>query len=191
MPMRIAAIAAALTVSGAAIALEPAIDHGPSSTPAAVAASQISVSANGNVQSDENLAPEEEVTVEAHRRKLAALKLRINNAVDAFYDAFNKANTVAGFETSCSDERVEGSYVRHHICTPAFVQEARDQEVQGFFDNYATAPAGALIFLRMRTYKKHIQELIHTDPNVRQAAAAFDALEWQYASVNREKIKAN
>jgi hypothetical protein len=131
----------------------------------------------------------EEVSVEAHKLKMSRLRLAINKAVDNFYDVFNKVNTEPEYETHCSNERRITSYTVHHVCTPRFVNDANDQETQGFFDGYATIPAANLIYLRGRGYKKRLEELIHTDPQVHQAAAEFDALTLQYAAVSREKVK--
>jgi hypothetical protein len=133
--------------------------------------------------------PTEEVSVEAHKLKLNRLRIEINKAVDNFYDAFNKVNTVPGYETHCSDERRSASYTVHHVCTPRFVNDANEQETQGFFDNYATTPAANLIYLRRRSYEKQLEYLIHTNPQVQQAAAEFDALTQQFAVVSREKVK--
>ncbi len=135
--------------------------------------------------------PTEEVSVEAHKLKLYRLRLEINKAVDNFYDVFNKVNTEPEYETHCSDERGATTYIVHHVCTARFESDANEQETQGFFYGYATTPAASLIYLRGRTYKKRLEELIHSDPQVRQAAFEFDALTQQYASVSREKVRAN
>lgn len=133
--------------------------------------------------------PTEEVSVEAHKLKMSRLRQEINRAVDNFYDVFNKVNTTPAYETHCSDERRTTSYTVHHVCTPKFVNDANDDETQGFFDGYATIPAANLIYLRGRGYKKRLEELIHTDPRVHQAAAEFDALTQRYAAVSKEKVK--
>ena len=135
--------------------------------------------------------PTEEVSVEAHKLKLIRLRIEINKAVDNFYDVFNKANTEPEYETHCSDERRPESYTVHHVCTARFQSDANAQETQGFFYGYATTPAFSLIYLRARMYKKRLEELIHEDPQVRQAAAEFDALTQQYAAVSKERVKAN
>jgi hypothetical protein len=145
--------------------------------------------------------PTEEVSVEAHKLKLYRLRMEINKAVDNFYDVFNKVNTEPEYETHCSDERRATSYTVHHVCTARFQNDANEQETQAYFssyatygdvnDGYATVPAFSLIYLRGRGYKQRLEELIHNDPQVRQAAAEFDALTQQYAAVSREKVKAN
>jgi hypothetical protein len=145
---------------------------------------------------DQNLAAAgqegaEEVSVEAHKLKLSRLRIEINKAVDNFYDVFNQANTEPEYETHCSDERRTDSYTVHHICRARFQDDANEQETQGFFYGYATTPAASLIILRGRGYKKRLEELIHRNPQVRQAATEFDALTQQYATVSREKVKAN
>jgi hypothetical protein len=134
-----------------------------------------------------------EVTVQAHKEKMAKLRLEIKKSVDDFYDAFNKANTVPEYETHCADERPTGSLIASHVCRPRLVDDANDQETQAsvFFDNHATVPAYALIFLRMRGYRKQVEELIHNDPNVRQAALHFEALSEQYSATSKEKVKPN
>jgi hypothetical protein len=71
------------------------------------------------------------------------------------------------------------------------VDDANDQETQAFFSGDATVPASALIVLRMRGYKQRLEELIHDDPNVRQAALHFDALTQQYAATSTAKAKSN
>jgi hypothetical protein len=133
----------------------------------------------------------EEVSVEAHKLKLSRLRIEINKAVDNFFDVFNKANTEPEYETHCSDERRDNSYTKRHVCTARFQTDAYEQETQGFFDHYATTPAVSLIYLRGRSYKKRLEDLIHNDPQVRQAAAEFDALTQRYEAVSREKVKAN
>jgi hypothetical protein len=134
-----------------------------------------------------------EVTVQAHKEKMARLRLQLKKSVDEFYDAFNKANTVPEYETHCADERPTGSLIASHVCRPTLVDDANDQETQAsvFFDNHATVPASALIFLRMRGYRKQLEELIHNDPNVREAALHFEALSEQYAATSKEKVKPN
>jgi hypothetical protein len=134
-----------------------------------------------------------EVTVQAHKEKMAKLRLQIKKSVDDFYDAFNKANTVPEYETHCADENPTGTRIGSHVCRPRLVDDANDQETQAsvFFDDYATVPASALIFLRMRGYRKQLEELIRDDPNVRQAALHFEALSEQYTATSREKVKPN
>jgi hypothetical protein len=133
----------------------------------------------------------DEVTVEAHRQKLSQLRQQIKKSVDDFFDAFNKANTVPGYETRCADEKPSGSNIASHVCRPRFVDDANEQETQGFFYGYPSIPAAALITLRMRGYKKRLEELIHTDPHVRRAAVDFETLTEQYAAVSKEKVTAN
>ena len=133
--------------------------------------------------------PAEEVSVEAHKLKLSQLRVEINRAVDNFYDAFNKANTVPDYETRCRDVRRPSSYTLRHVCTPRFFNDANEQETQGFFGGYATVSAANLITLRARGYKKRLEELIHTDPTVHQAALEFDALTQRYEAVSKERVK--
>ena len=143
-----------------------------------------------NSDSDKQ-APVEEVTVEAHKEKMSKLRVEIKKSVDDFYDAFNKANTVPEYETHCRDEKPPGSYIARHVCTPRLIDDANEQNTQAFFNGTAAVPAGTLIALRMPGYKKHLEALIHDDPNVRQAALHFDALSQQYAATSREKVKPN
>jgi hypothetical protein len=159
--------------------------------PAAYAEPAGAVNAGNQAQNGDSnqQEPTEEVSVEAHKLKLNRLRIEINKAVDRFYAAFNKVNTEPEYETRCGDERRENSYIVHHVCTPRFVNDAHEQETKGFFYGYATIPAADLIYLRGRTYKKRLEELIHVDPQVRQAAAEFDALTQQFAAVSREKVK--
>jgi hypothetical protein len=133
----------------------------------------------------------DEVTVEAHRQKLSQLRQQIKRSVDDFFDAFNKVNAVPGYETQCGDEKPTGSNIASHVCRPRFVADATEQETQGFFYGYPTIPAAALVTLRMRGYKKRLEDLILSDPNVRHAAADFETLTEQYAAVSKEKVKAN
>ena len=136
-------------------------------------------------------APVEEVTVEAHKEKMSQLRLQIKKSVDDFYDAFNKANTVPEYETRCRDEKPPNSNVSRHVCTPRLIDDANQNDTQAFFDGTAAVPASTLIALRMPGYKKRLEELIHDDPNVRQAALHFDALTQQYAATSAEKLKPN
>ena len=152
---------------------------------------QARITAADQSSAPDGLEPAQEISVEAHKLKLMRLRIEINKAVDNFYDVFNKANTEPEYETHCSDERRSQSYTVHHVCTARFQTDANEQETQGFFYHYATTPAVSLIYLRGRSYKKRLEELIHTDPQVRQAAAEFDALTQQYAAVSQEKVKAN
>jgi len=131
----------------------------------------------------------DEVTVEAHRQKLSQLRRQIKKSVDDFFAAFNKANTVPGYDTRCGDEKPSGSNIASHICRPRFVADATEQETQGFFYGYPTIPAAALVSLRMRGHKKRLQELMHTDPNVRHAAADFETLTERYAAVSKKGSK--
>jgi hypothetical protein len=132
----------------------------------------------------------EEVSVEAHRLKMFRLRIQINKAVDNFYDLFNKYNGEPEYETHCSDERRSTGYTVQHVCRARFVNDANEQAVQGLFYHYATIPAFALIYVRSRGYKQRLEELIHINPEVRQAAAEFDALTLQYQTTSREKVKA-
>lgn len=166
-----------------AVAFIPTANAEPAAADAVQAATQTQT---GGTDQQE---PTEEVSVEAHKLKLSRLRVEINKAVDNFYDAFNKVNTVPGYETHCSNERRSTSYTVHHVCTPKFVNDANDQETQGFFDGYATTPAVNLIYLRGRGYKQRLEELIHSDPKVHQAALEFDALTLRYEAVSREKVK--
>jgi hypothetical protein len=149
-------------------------------------------SSAGASVADTDLQPSlEEVTVEAHKLKLSKLRQLINKSVDNFYDTFDKINTVPGYDTTCSDERRESSYVKHHVCTPRFVHDATQDETQGYFYGYATIPAASLVMLRMPGYKETLESLIHSDPRLRQAALDFEALKERYDAVSKEKVKAN
>jgi hypothetical protein len=136
-------------------------------------------------------APIAEVTVEAHKEKLSKLRLEIKKSVDDFYDAFNKANTVPEYETHCTDEKPPNSNIPSHVCRPKLVDAANQQDTQVFFEGTAAVPASTLIALRMPDYKKHLEALIHDDPDVRRAALHVDALTEQYAAASSENLKPN
>jgi hypothetical protein len=136
-------------------------------------------------------APIEEVTVEAHKEKLSKLRLEIKKSVDDFYDAFNKANTVPEYETHCQDETPTDSHVASHVCRPRLIDDANQNDTQAFFDGHAAVPASTLVALKMPGYKQRLEELIHDDPKVREAALHADALTQQYAAASAEKVKGN
>jgi hypothetical protein len=136
-------------------------------------------------------APVEEVTVQAHKEKLAKLRQEIKKSVDDFYDAFDKANTVPEYETHCADEKPPNSNISSHVCRPKLVDDANQSNAQTFFDGHAAVPAITLVTLGMSGYRSHLEALIHDDPDVREAALHFDALTQQYAAASKEKVKAN
>jgi hypothetical protein len=156
-----------------------------------VAADAADTSAQTQTGDSDKQAPVEEVTVEAHKEKMSKLRLEIKKSVDDFYDTFNKANRVPEYETHCRDEKPSGSYIASHVCRPRLIDDANEQDTQAFFNNTAAVPASTLIALRMPGYKKHLEALIHDDPDVRRAALRVDALTEQYAAASSENLKPN
>lgn len=180
-------IAAGLAILGTLLTLPAAYAHGGGQLAAAEAPTGSAAVADQ--------APIEGVTIEAHRLKMGKLRIAIKKSVDDFYEAFNKANTVPGYETQCADQRpsdpYSGSYIEYHVCTPQFVHNATADETQGFFYGYATTPAFTVVTVRMRGYKEQLEKLLHTDPGMRTAAAHFESLLEQYRSVSNEKVRPN
>lgn len=132
-----------------------------------------------------------EVTIEAHKAKLYRIRKEMEKSVDAFYQAFNRVNTVPGYETHCADETPpNGSRFTAHICTPQFVHDATDANVRSFFFGDAGIPPATLVALRMRGYKKNLEALMHSDPAMREEARNFDELTQEYEMVRTERVKA-
>lgn len=141
---------------------------------------------NGLSQQD---APEA-VTVEAHREKLYRLRKQIDKSVDAFYEAFNRVNTVPGYQTHCSDETPpNGSRFMAHICTPQFVHDATEAGVRSYFFGEAAIPPATLVALRMSGYRRQLEALMRSDPTMRAAARNFDELTQEYELVRTERVK--
>jgi hypothetical protein len=132
-----------------------------------------------------------EVTIEAHKAKLYRIRKEMEKSVDAFYEAFDRVNTVPGYETHCADETPpNGSRFTAHICTPQFVHDATDANVRSFFFGNAAIPPATLVALRMRGYKQRVEALMRSDVTMREAARNFDELHQEYEIVRTERVKA-
>jgi hypothetical protein len=132
----------------------------------------------------------EAVTVEAHKAKLYRIRKEMEKSADAFFEAFNRVNTVPGYETHCGDETLpNGSRFTAHLCTPQFVHDATDQNARSFFFGNAAIPPATLVALRMRGYKQHLEAALHSDPTMREAARNFDELNQEYEIVRTERVK--
>ncbi|HEY4212019.1 MAG TPA: hypothetical protein VGM84_11100 [Steroidobacteraceae bacterium] len=130
-----------------------------------------------------------EVTVEGHKEKMYRLRKEVDKAADAFFAAFNRANTVPGYNTHCQDEQPTGTYIAVHKCTPKFVDDANGSASMAFVSGRTYDSEAAAVPLRMALYRKQIHVLIKADPKVRKAAFEFDALMERYKATGREKVK--
>lgn len=132
----------------------------------------------------------EAVTIEAHKAKLYRIRKEMEKSVDAFYEAFNRVNTVPGYETHCANETPpDGTRFAAHVCTPQFVHDATEAEVRSFFFASAAIPPAAVVALRLRGYKKQLEALLHSDPAMREAARNFDELNQEYEIVRTERVR--
>jgi hypothetical protein len=131
--------------------------------------------------------PLDEVTVRARRESLNKLRQEIEKTEEAFYKAYNKANTEPDYRINCRDEKAGQSYVR--VCNPRFVDKANEDETQGFFYGYAAIPAGLVVAARRPAYQKHMREVIQKNPELIAAAGKYYELSKHYDAVRKEKFK--
>jgi hypothetical protein len=139
--------------------------------------------------------PMEEVTINARRESLNKLREEMGKTEEAFYKAYNKANTEPDYQINCRDERVHMddrlslamTYVR--ACNPRFVDKANEAETQGFFYGYAAIPAGLVIVSRLPAYQKHMLDVVQKNPDLIAAARKYYEIAKHYDAVRKEKFK--
>jgi hypothetical protein len=133
--------------------------------------------------------PLEEIIVGARKEKLSELHQKIEKSEDAFYEAYNKADTEPEYKIHCGDEIPTGTRMPAHVCKPQFVDTATADEAQGFLYGYAAMPAWMVIASRMPAYEKHMREVVEKDPKLIAAVRDYYLLTKHYEAVRKEKFK--
>jgi hypothetical protein len=138
--------------------------------------------------------PIDEIIVNGQRDKLSKLRVEIDAAEDAFYEAINQVNTERQYHTFCDIETATEMRQKVHVCKPEFVSdaygEAMAEVMMGGGDlGSALARAASLINTRMPLYKAHLHELVQKNPKVGEALGRYYALTQHYAAVRKEKFK--
>jgi hypothetical protein len=131
--------------------------------------------------------PLDEVTVHARRESLNKLHEEIGKTEEAFYKAYNKANTEPDYVINCRDDRAGMSNVR--VCNPRFVDAANEAETQGFFSGVAALPAWVVVAARRPAYQKHMLDVVQKNPELIAAARKYYELSKHYDAVRKEKFK--
>jgi hypothetical protein len=134
--------------------------------------------------------PLEQVIIAARKERLSKLHQKIEESEDAFYKAYNKENTEAEYQVNCRKRPPTGSHIDQHVCTPAFVDRAYEDEAGAFLGGYAPPPPPmALIAEKIPAYEKHVREVIAKNPKLIAALRDYDALNKHYEAVRKAKFK--
>jgi hypothetical protein len=72
----------------------------------------------------------QQVIVTAHREKLRVLTHDLAKAEDAFFNAYNRVNTIREFDVHCNVVTPTGTLFSHRECTPRFAQDAKADEAK-------------------------------------------------------------
>src|SRR5215831_10568043 len=124
--------------------------------------------------------------INGHGGSLRELRQEAEKAEEAFYDAFNEVNTVPEYRTHCGMEMPIDTHIPKHVCKPESADTANKNDVNlvlyairpGFVQNRGGVgalsgrpeqPSASVINGKMPDYRKHIRELVHKDPKLRQA----------------------
>jgi hypothetical protein len=132
--------------------------------------------------------PLEQVIVAARQEKLSKILQKIVRSEEAFYSAYNKANTQPEYHVNCNST-IDALRMHHHVCRPVFVDRANEDETAAFFGGYAAAPAWTVVAINMPGYRKHLRDVVEKDPKLIAALRDYDALTKHYEAVRREKFK--
>jgi hypothetical protein len=136
--------------------------------------------------------PLDEVNVTAS--KLMQLRVDLDKAQDAFFDEYNKINTVPEYATHCGDRTYSASRIAYHVCEPNFVTAATENEayeaLMFFTSNYGALPpsAATTINQKMPGYRQHVHEIAERSPRLAQKARDFLALSQRYEATYKAKF---
>jgi len=129
--------------------------------------------------------PLDEVIVTGRKEKLSQLRVEVNQAEDAFYQAFNEINTEARYHTICDTEIATEMREKVHVCKPQFVTDAfQVGMITGELD-----VAASIMDSRMPLYKAHVHKLVHENPQLAKALGRYYALKQHYDAVHKERFK--
>jgi hypothetical protein len=141
----------------------------------------------------------QQVIVAAHREKLRVLTHDLVKAEDAFFNAYNRVNTIREFDVHCNVVTPTGTLFSHRECTPRFAQDAKADEAKttleaftaGINGGFVPIPHGMVanevINVKYSDYKKHLVEVVTKDPELRKMLQDYDVLKKQYDGTVKEE----
>jgi hypothetical protein len=141
----------------------------------------------------------QEVIVAAHREKLRVLTHDLAKAEDAFFNAYNRVNTIREFDVHCNVVTPTGTLFSHRECAPRFAQDAIEDEGKATLEAFTggvkggrvTIPRGMtaneVINLKYSDYKKHLVEVVTKDPELRKMLQDYNVLKRQYDVTLKEE----
>jgi hypothetical protein len=140
-----------------------------------------------------------QVIVTAHREKLRVLTHDLAKAEDAFFNAYNRVNTIREFDVHCNVVTPTGTLFSHRECTPRFAQDAKADEAKttlevftaGRRNGYVPIPHGMManeaINVKYSDYKKHLVEVVTKDPELRKMLQDYTVLKKKYDGTVKEE----
>jgi len=122
----------------------------------------------------------DEVTVSGERVKIEALRKQIVQLEDKFYDRYNELNTVEDFDIHCIEEARTGTRFIKRSCRAVYQEQAFADEGQAAFkilqrfrekgpqiaDSGPPVPATVVIERRLPEYKKNLEEVVRSNPEL-------------------------
>jgi hypothetical protein len=141
----------------------------------------------------------QEVIVAAHRKKLRELTRDLAKAEDAFFNAYNRVNTIREFDVHCNVVTPTGTMLSSRVCTPRFAQDAEEDEAKATFEGLTAGSTGGLaatphgmtanevINAKYSDYKKHLAEVVTKDPELRKMLQDYDVLKKQHDVTLKEE----
>jgi hypothetical protein len=142
-----------------------------------------------------------QVIVTAHREKLRVLTHDLAKAEDAFFNAYNRVNTIREFDVHCDVVTPTGSLFSHRECTPRFAQDAKADEAKTTLEAFAAGAgnrngnipiphgmmADEVINGKYGDYKKHLLEVVTKDPELRKMLQEYTVLKQKYDGTSKEE----
>lgn len=145
---------------------------------------------------------QDQVVVAARKEKLRELTQEVAKSEDAFFDAYNRVNTIREFDVHCNVVTSTGTLFSSRMCTPRFAQDAREDEAKATLEALTVSstgatseglatiphgiPANQVINGKYSDYKKHLVDVVLKDETLRKMLGEYEALKRRYDAALKE-----
>jgi hypothetical protein len=122
-------------------------------------------------------------------KKLSQMRQEIRELEVRFDSKYNELNTIPDFNVQCVEEAPTGSRFLRHVCKPEYVARAELQEATDFVGGRPIVPAQLVTAMRREEYRKHMIEVVASNPDLLRLLKERRALQQRYEKASKERFK--
>ena len=120
---------------------------------------------------------------------LNSLRLEVNRAEEAFYDAFNAVNSDDEFDVTCRTRALTGSRIRRRVCEAQFVKDLNEEFAEAWLRGDPLPPINPIMMQKGQQLVAEMRQVAEDNPLVLQSLLRLAEIQMKFKEEHDRRCK--